>query len=109
MMANFIALVNYFKTAKLILRGAPRYIFAADKRFQPRVADGRAEGFQFFARAFGDQCDAAVDTLRTTPETSNPAATVSRCSETRRPARAGIKNFQAAAAGNWHLLRHAAM
>ena len=60
MMANFIALMHYFKTAKFILRGAPRYIFVADKMFQPRVANGGAEGFELFARAFGGQFDAAV-------------------------------------------------
>ena len=60
MIANFIASMNYFKTAKIILRFAPRDFFVADKVLQPRVAKGRPEGFQFFARAFGDQFDAAV-------------------------------------------------
>jgi hypothetical protein len=55
MMANFIALMDYFKAAEFILRGAPRHVFAVDKRLQPCVADGRAEGFQLFACAFGDQ------------------------------------------------------
>jgi hypothetical protein len=59
-MANFIALMNYLETAKIILRGAPRHIFVVDKTFQPGVADGGPEGFQLFARTLGGQFDATV-------------------------------------------------
>lgn len=52
--------MDYLETAKIILRGAPRHIFIVDKMFQSRVADGRAEGFEFFARTLGGQFDATV-------------------------------------------------
>ena len=60
MMAYFISLAGNFKTAKIILRVAPSYIFVADKASKSRAANGLAEGFQFLARAFGDEFDATV-------------------------------------------------
>ena len=55
-----LRLADNFKTAKFILRVAPIYIFVADKASKSRIADGGAKGFQFLARAFGDQFHAAV-------------------------------------------------
>jgi len=49
-----------FKTAKFILCCGPIYLLVADKASKTFSADGGAERFEFRARAFGDELDAAV-------------------------------------------------
>ena len=110
MMANFIALMNYLKTAEYILRGAPRHTFVADKRLQPRVANSRAEGFKLFARAFGDQFDAAVGQITHNAGNFKSGGDGFRgVTEPDALHVAGVKNPHAAAFGNWHLFQHAEM
>ena len=55
-----LRLSNNFKSMKFILRVAPRDLSSRIKSRKPRVANGGAKGFQFRARAFGDQFHAAV-------------------------------------------------
>ena len=100
--------MNYLETAELILRGAPRHIFVADKTFQPRVADGRAKGFKLFARALGGQFNATVGLI--THVAGNFKSGDDGLRGVAEPDAlhvAGIKNPHATAVCDWHWFRHA--
>ena len=102
--------MNYLETAEFILRGAPRYIFVADKSFQPRVANARTEGFKLFARALGRQFDAAVGQVTHYPGNIKPGGDGFRgVAEPDALHAAGIKHPHTTAVGGWHWFRHTGM
>jgi hypothetical protein len=99
---------------KFILRVAPTYTFVADKASKSRASDGVAKRFEFFARTFGDEFDAAVGQiahnagdLKTGGESLGGVAKADALDA------AGIENLQAMAAGGWcerwRLFRHGRM
>ena len=101
MMANFIALANYFKTTNIILSGAPRHSLAADKGFQSRIAYGIAESSKLFAHTFGDQLDSTVGQIAHGAGDFKSGGDGFRgVAESNTLHMAGIKNFHAAAACN---------